>query len=249
MILPHTSSSSSAVSSSVDKLPVEILQQITEHLKAASPSLEPLLNLYDAHPSAFHFLKCFKDIHDAGIAENYPFIYLKECSPEMTPDLLDALVQSEPKIVFVYHPKHLHIVMSVQFRQKTKVKVDLYNHSLAGNTHAVHQIILGLESTNDNFTYIRLYNNNLIVDDFIVLAKALEHRNNRLATLFYASNECGYKGAEALANALVHPHCKLLELKLDVDDIGLEGIALLKNAVVEVRKKREIDIIFMRLMK
>jgi hypothetical protein len=101
-------------------LPVEILQIITGYL---SNELEILLDLYEIYPSVFPFLKCFKDIYDAGIVEYYPEVDLHEDAPAMTPQLLESLIQSEPEIIKIHCSRFFTIVFHAQFRKRTEINV------------------------------------------------------------------------------------------------------------------------------
>jgi hypothetical protein len=237
------SSTCSASASYFSKLSVEILQQIADYLvpKKYLLNSEPLLhvtNLFEAYPLVFPFLKCFKDVHDAGIVKYYPEINLSRDSPPMTTELLESLIQTEPEVLSINSKKYLSTALVAQFRKRTNVGLRLVGENLTN--HDMNQIVLALQSKNNNITSIDLYKISITVNDLILLAKALEHKNNRVESLNISYYEINLEITMALANALIHPNCKLRDLDLWSSVIRWDGKNMLMNAVATVRKKRKL---------
>jgi hypothetical protein len=224
------------------KLPIEILLQIAEYLQPYFRQNEPLLNfmnLFQVYPSVFPFLKCFKDISDAGIGGSYPDITLSNSSPPMTTELLESLIQSEPQLITMHSKKYFSTVLLAQFRKRTKVCLWLNRVNLT--SHDMNQILLALQSKNNNITSVYFSKINLKVNDFILLAKALEHKNNRVDWLVIGNYQFNFEDTWALANALIHPNCKLGTLMLRSIGIGSDRKDILMNAVATVKKTREFE--------
>jgi hypothetical protein len=239
-----SSSTCSAAASFFAKLPIEILQHIAGYLVPKKVIFEsewkPLLdvmNLFEAYPSVFPFLKCFKDISDAGIARCYPSIFLYEDSTIITTELLESLIQAEPQKLSIYHKKYFSTILFAQFRKRTEVCLWLSRVNLT--SYDINQIVLALQSKNNNITYVNLFNSSIKVNDLILLAKALEHKNNRVDSLVIDCNEINFEGTKTLANALIHPNCKLSFLSLRSNWIGWDRYDILTNAVSTVRSTRE----------
>jgi hypothetical protein len=237
-----SSSTSTAAVSFFAKLPIEILQHIAGYLvpNIYISKLDPLLNvtnLFDAYPSAFPFLKCFKNLIVTDIAESYPCIRLHNSPRPMTTELLESIIQSEPQRICIYSKKYFSTVLFAQFRKRTKVELWLGNVNLT--SHDMNQILLALQSKNNNITCVYLSNNNLKVIDFFLLSKAIEHKNNRVDWLIIDNYEFNFEDTRAIANALIHPNCKLGTLFLRSNNgIGSDRKDLLMNAVATVRQKR-----------
>jgi hypothetical protein len=235
--------SAAAAVSFFAKLPIEILQYIAGYLvpKTVTLGSEPLLdvmNLFEAYPSVFPFLKCFKDLIVTGIAESYPYISLFNTSPPMTTELLESLIQSEPEIISIFSTKHLSTALFAQFRKRTVVQLWLIRVNLT--SHDMIQIALALQSKNNSITCVHLSKNNLRVIDLNLVAKALEHKNNRVEKLVINYYDFNFEVTKTLANALIHPNCKLSSLSLRSNGIGSDGKDILMNAVATVRKTREL---------
>ena len=215
-------------------LPVEILQIITGYL---SFELKNLLDLYEAFPSVFPFLKCFKNIHNAGIAEYYTEVDLHKDAPTMTPQLLESIMQSDPKIINIHCSR---IGFHTQFRTRAQISVYLQDEQITSSD--MTQISLALQSPHNNITRILFCNNGHCLDPLFV--KLFEHRHNRVHTFRFTDNKIKSQGAQALANALTHPHCKIINLELWFNRIGYNERVLLERAVETVRKSKALTLTY-----
>jgi hypothetical protein len=224
-------------SSYFSELPVEILLLIIHFFPF--PSLTCIRNLFKAFPTVFPFLECFKNIHDAGIADHYPNISLVESSPKMTYELLDSLIQSEPNIIQINCPKYLSSALFAQFHERTKVR--LYFQFSKVN---LKEIVQAIQSKNNKIYMVHLAFYYIKMKDFILLAKALEHSHNRVNRLVVQYNAISFKGVAALSNALLHPHCKLDHLELRRNGIWSDGKELLDSTVAKVRITRDFTFNF-----
>jgi hypothetical protein len=233
--------SSLSTTSFFGKLPVETLHLIAGYLVpkpyTQSNALVNVVNLFKAYPSTFPFLKCFKDLSDAGMVTFYPDINLSSHSPPMTTELLESLIQSEPQKLSILSKKYLSTALFTQYRKRTKVELWLGSVSLTSDD--MTQIVLALQSMNNNIIYVNLSNSRINVNDFVLLAKALEHKNNRVESLIFDFINIPFEGTKALANALVHPYCQLSYLSLHSNWLEMDGDELLMNTIATVRETRE----------
>jgi hypothetical protein len=243
-----SSSTHSATASFFAKLPIEILQHIAEYLRVRpyvnqSKHLLSVLNLLEAYPSVFPFLKCFKELSDAGMAKNYPCFFLYDRSPSMTTELLESLIQSEPQKLTINSKKYFSTVLFAQFRKRTKVELWLAAQDL--NSHDINQIASALQFKNNNITKIDFFRCNLRQSFLTIhpmLTNALQHRNNRVERLIVMDVLITFECASAIAIALLHPHCKLTNLELSDHRIWSSGNEILMNAAATIRKSRKFEL-------
>jgi hypothetical protein len=204
-----------------------------------------VVNLYEAYPSVFFFLKCFKVIHDAGIAVGYPkYVILYDHSPK-TQEFTDSVIQSEPEKIIIRCAKYINTIAHAHFRKRPNFDVQLSSETFCLlHTNEVNQIIKAMQQHNNNIISLSFYNFKINSNDFILLVKAMEHANNQLERLCIVYNEIDFEGCRALANVIINPSCRLNELELNHNGIRFADADLVENAVNVVRQRRRIVFYF-----